>query len=385
MKDRALKILYVIQASGYGGAERRLVRTLRALARDRIEPRLLILGVGGQLERGAVEAGVETRVAPRSRLFLLRWFQRFNVVLSATRRFGPDVIHAWDPLSGAFGRVVGLLRSVPVISGFNSSRSEPYRVRFVERWLSPLTKLVVVNSEMGRDWLVTRCKVPRDKVVVSRQGLDPDELDNHPDPMPSVRATLGLAPDRPLIGLLGKHTPDKDPLVLVAAARLIRDEHPEAAFCIVGSGPLREEVIAAVAAHSLEETFFLIPEHPQGPWLARDFDIGVLTSRQEGLPNALLEYMYWAKPAVVTSVGECPRVVVDGETGYVVPPGSPELTALALRKLLDDPDRMKRMGASARKRLTTEFGMDRYIGELEALYHRVLGSPLGPGASLLEN
>ena len=81
---------------------------------------------------------------------------------------------------------------------------------------------------------------------------------------------------------------------------------------------------------------FLLTNRTDGPIFPKFFDICVLTSKREGFPNVLLEYMYWGKPCVVTNVGDCGRIVEHDITGKVVQPNSPKQLAKAIKFLLDN-------------------------------------------------
>jgi glycosyltransferase involved in cell wall biosynthesis len=105
----------------------------------------------------------------------------------------------------------------------------------------------------------------------------------------SLREELSLGDDQPLIGMIGKLVWYKDPVVFARAAVLVHKKHPEVAYCVIGSGSALPAVQEFLAQQKLTSCFFLIPRRPDAPWLARDFDIGVLCSRMESLPNVGLE------------------------------------------------------------------------------------------------
>jgi glycosyltransferase involved in cell wall biosynthesis len=93
-------------------------------------------------------------------------------------------------------------------------------------------------------------------------------------------------------------------------------------------------------------------------------DVFVLASREEGIPNALLEAMAAARPSVATAVGGTPEVMEDGATGWLVPPRDPEALAAALEAALSDPAEAARRGAAAqraaRERLSIEAMVERH-------------------------
>ena len=92
----------------------------------------------------------------------------------------------------------------------------------------------------------------------------------------------------------------------------------------------------------------------------------------EGMPNVALEAMAAGLPIIATSVGGTPEVVVDGKTGYLVPPRNPDALADAILKLLDNPDLCLRMGRAGRERVKKHFSIERTIKKTEQIYEDLL-------------
>src|SRR3989442_15075460 len=100
-------------------------------------------------------------------------------------------------------------------------------------------------------------------------------------------------------------------------------------------------------------------------------DVFVLSSREEGIPNALLEAMAAGRPSVATDVGGTSEVMTDGETGWLVPPGSPELLPGALEDAIARPDEARRRGEAARPTAFGAFGVDSLGRRPQGFYRRV--------------
>ena len=147
---------------------------------------------------------------------------------------------------------------------------------------------------------------------------------------------------------------------------------PQAHFVIVGAGPSQSKVERLIAAHGMESHLTLVGERPDAVKLIPSFAVGVLTSRAEGLPNALLEYMFWARPSIVTEVGDCGRIVQQSKAGYVVPSGDADRLAERIVHLLRNPVEAATLGRSARTYLEQEFSLSRYCDSLLALYEAAL-------------
>ena len=102
-------------------------------------------------------------------------------------------------------------------------------------------------------------------------------------------------------------------------------------------------------------------------------DVFVQPSLSEGLPLAVLEAMGFGLPVVATRVGGVPEAVVDGDTGYLVPPGNPEALAAALARVIESADRGTSMGAAGRDRAVAKFSVERMADAYRQLFRELRG------------
>ncbi len=289
---------------------------------------------------------------------------------------GADLVHAHLPLAGVAARLAGRIAGTPVI----------YTEHNLQERYHPLTRranlatwrlqkaAVAVSAEVAES--IARHAPAGVPVRVVRNGIEtgpPDEAGGR-----AVRAALGVPPGVPLIGTVAVFRRQKRLDHWLEAARRIADRRPDARFAIVGDGPLRPEVEASAARLGLSGRLaFPGLQEDVRPWLAA-LDLYLMTSEFEGLPLALLEAMAAGRAVAVTGVGGVPEAVIDGESGVVRPFGDVAGLADAAQALLADPERRTRLGAAARRRVETSFGIRRMAAELESLYREVLsGRPIG--------
>jgi glycosyltransferase involved in cell wall biosynthesis len=143
---------------------------------------------------------------------------------------------------------------------------------------------------------------------------------------------------------------------------------------IIGSGPRLDEYAGlARTLQIMDQVHFLgHVEHGKLPAHYAKADLLVLPSRMESFGLVLVEAMACGLPVVATRVGGIPEVVEDGVTGLLVPPNDPEALAEGINSLLEDPDRMKAMGARGRERAKEHFTWDTVAKRLVSLYTEVL-------------
>ena len=140
-------------------------------------------------------------------------------------------------------------------------------------------------------------------------------------------------------------------------------------FLMVGkdSGTM-EATKARVRERGIEGSVRFVGSRTDVPDLLRASDLFVHPSREEGFSNAILEAMAAGLPVVACHVGGNPEAVVDGETGWLVPPRDPERFAGAMAELIADESKRKTFGEAGLRRATERFSLDRMVKEMESLY-----------------
>jgi glycosyltransferase involved in cell wall biosynthesis len=193
-----------------------------------------------------------------------------------------------------------------------------------------------------------------------------------------LKEELGLGRTYPVIGYVGRIMPEKDLETWLRAAALVAQRYSEAQFVLVGEGrdgdTLGQLQHLATALGIAERVHFpgyrahLLPVYGS-------FDLFVLSSRREGLPNSILEAMAVGLPVVTTDVAGTSELVLDGQTGYVVPQGDVDRLAQAMVTLVADKQLRQRLGHAGRERIECEFSFTHRLQRIEELYARVLGLP----------
>ena len=210
-------------------------------------------------------------------------------------------------------------------------------------------------------------RVPLGKVQVIHNGID---LDGFP--------FVGTSPVRTgrRAVTVGRLDVVKDQVTLLRAVRLVVDKNPGFQLDLVGDGPSRPELETLRTALGLVVNVHFHGYRDQvGPHLAAA-DFFVFSSVSEGVSISLLEAMASGLPAVATDVGGNREVIVHGETGYLVPAGSPEALADAMMTIQAEPGTLERMGRAARSRVEDQFSLRRMVAQYEDLYFQCLGRTL---------
>jgi glycosyltransferase involved in cell wall biosynthesis len=301
----------------------------------------------------------------------LAW--RLPGLVRALGRDRPAVFHAhlnW-PLACKFGLVAARIRRVPAIVGTVQlfvdalvNRSVRVQHRIVS---AGVDRYIAVSEEVARR-MAAGFGIAREKLRVIHNGIDPDPFGGLPDPR--LRASLAGDPHRPLVLTLARLDRQKGLETLLEAARLV----PEAAFAVAGDGPERGALEARAGDLGLADRVRFLGHRRDVPRLLDSCDVFVLPSLFEGLPLAVLEAMAAGKPVVASRIGGTDEAVLDGVTGLLVSPSDPAALADAIRTILSDPERARRLGAGGRSRLHAAFSARQMVRAVEATYDELLAS-----------
>ncbi|MFC6598849.1 glycosyltransferase [Kitasatospora paranensis] len=357
------RVLWLAKGLGRGGAEQLLLNCARHADTGRYEIEVAyVLPYKDALVPALEAAGVRVHCLGAAPGAL--WPVRLRGLL-AERRY--DLVHSHMPIPAVAARLSAFGRRAPRLVHTEHNVWERYRT--ATRWANALTyrrnDAVIAVSHAVAATIGRRRPAP-DWVTVVHHGPDLAGAPEGPAARAAARAELGLPQDALVVGTVGNLTAKKDQATLLAAFDLLRADHPAAALLLIGAGPLEADLRARAG-----EGVVFAGSRADVPALLPALDVFTLSSRQEGLPVALMEAMTSGLPSVVTRVGGMPEVLDDDRQGLLVPPGDPAALAAALGRLAGDPALRARLGAAARER-SRGFDVAGAQHAIEQVYARVL-------------
>ncbi len=361
---RRIRLLYVVNNFVAGGAERHLLEMWRGLDRDRFEVAIACFHRIGQFTPDVEALGLPIHVlGVPGRIYAPAGWRGLLRLVNVIHAFRPDIVHGYLQGPNLFAALAGRACGVPVVAvakrnvdAFETPRQVTLQ-RIAHRLATHVTAVSAAVAETS-----VALGVPRERVTVILNGVDVSRF----GVAPATRAELGLEEGVPVIGSVGCLEPRKDyGTLLEALARLTADGR-RAQLVIAGEGRLRDALTAQARALGLAVRF--LGERRDVERLLPVMDVFVLSSRQEGIPNALLEAMAAGRPCVATRVGGVPEVMADGRTGWIVPPSDPAVLAGALAEALADPREAARRGAAARAEVIAERSIAAMVRRHEEFY-----------------
>jgi len=377
---RRLRVMYPASLTP-GGAERQMLLLAEHLPKERFEVSFVLLGAMTEMAREAEQLGsvVHSLGAPRrsgspQAVFYARVARRVVDYVALCRRERYDIVDAWLYLGYSMAAVTRPMSRVPVlIAGRRSLSAFKAEFGFVERAADDLARrsadIIVANSRAVADDVVRREGVDPARIRIIRNGVElPPPTDE--SRRRAARAELGVGTDGPVVGCVGTFKRGKGQDRVVTAMAEIARGRPDAWLVFVGDGPERAAVEGQARAAGLERVRFSGPV-PDARTLYDGFDLVVSASDAEGLPNVLLEAGAAGRPIVATAAGGTPEIVMDGETGLLVPVGAVDGLGVAMMRLLDEPTLAERLGRAAREHVGRSFGLARFVSETAALYEEM--------------
>ena len=363
---RRLRVLHVIQNLNYGGMERVLADIARYCDRARFETHVLCLQYLGRFSEGLEKVATLHLAAPMSRASMF-WPR---TLANQMRSIAPDVVHShsgvWYKATLA-ARMAGVPRIVHTEHG--RAKPDPFRSRVVDSIGALRSHVVVAVSAALGAQLRRDVHVPERKILVIPNGVDTATFRPRAD-NGRLRSELGLSPNTPVIGSIGRLEPIKGYGVMIDAFDRLRRRGADrgAVLIIGGQGSERAALEQRIREHRLDGSVFLLGWRDDVHDLHCAFKLFTMSSISEGTSISLLEAMSAGLAPVVTDVGGNAAVLGPQLSHRLVPSANPEALASAWQEIFENSEGLKCDGLKARQRVQEAFGLEAMVRSYERAY-----------------
>lgn len=375
-EDRGpLRVMFLLTSMPVGGAETLLVNLIGRMDRDRFAPEVCCLKERGPL--GEELAGS----IPVHANFTRGKFD-FTVLFKLTQLMKSRKIDAVITVGCGdkmfWGRLAARRAGVPVIASALHSTGWPDGVGHLNRLLTPITDAFIGCAKAHGLHLVDGEGFPQTKVHVIPNGVDVDRF----SPLPgdesktaknALRQQLGLPTDCPLATIVAALRPEKNHRRFLEAAAKTIDNHPDAQFAIVGDGDLRGELEACAKELGVSDAVHFLGSRSDIPEILRASDAFLLTSDNEAAPVSIMEAMASGLPVIASNVGSVHEMVIEGETGFLVPTESAAF-ADRLSQLFSDVELATRISRKARAHAVASASVQVMVDGYERLINAIYDS-----------
>lgn len=346
-----MKVLYATSNLGPGGKERQLVETISHIDRNTVYPELIVYSKGAFYSESVKKKNIVLYEIQRGFTKIGPFFRSWSII----RQFRPDIIHAWDTLSMVYTYLPARFFGSRIIDGsIRDAGVDKGIFYYYKRFFLKRADAIISNSSAG-------LKAYNIGGYVIYNGINQARF-----------LTKSLTGEFTVI-MVANFSKYKDHLTfLKASLALLREKVADRIF-LVGDGPLKEEYISFVKMDSpgfIKKVIFTGTVRNVEEFLACS-NIGVLCSTaeyNEGLSNAVLEYLASGTIPVVTRNGGSPEIIEDGLNGYLVNAGNHEEIVEKIRMLRMDQILQDKLIAEGRKTIKKKFSIDENVKKLGSLY-----------------
>lgn len=299
-------------------------------------------------------------------------------LIKIIRQEKPDIIHTHTSKAGIIGRLAAKISKVSYI--VHTPHGHVFYGHFglflsrlfmqIERLFSPLTdRLIALTNGETKDYAELNV-YPREKIAKIHSGVDIEKFGKIGNCAVAKKRCLGLDQKGAVVGFIGWLLPVKGPMHLLRAMRYVWQDYGDTNLVFVGKGDQDVDLRAeALNINQKGKVRFLGWRHDIEE-IMQVFDIFVLPSLNEGMGRVLVEAMAAGKPVIASNVGGIPDLVKHDHNGLLVPPGDEKALADAINKLLDNPEKSKRMGQLGQQ-ICGQFSLEAMAAKLDHLYQEL--------------
>ena len=321
----------------------------------------------------------------RRSILPLKDFRTYGRLVRLLTELKPDVVHTHSSKAGILGRWAADKAKVAVIVhtvhglAFTASTSRMVNsvYKALERQAAPLTTRIVCVADAMREQSLAANIGTREQYVTIYSGMETQPFLSPPVAREAVRDGMGIRDEHVVVGTIARLFHLKGHEDLLDLAPGLCAKHPALRFLWVGDGLLRAQFERRIEAMGLRDRFILTGLVPPSriPELANAMDVLVHPSRREGLARALPQASLAAKPVVTYDVDGNREGVVDGRTGFVLPPFDRAKLGQAIERFLADAGLRRSMGEAGRAFALGRFDAKVMVDALEGLYTSLLPAP----------
>ena len=367
------RILLVIPTLDRSGAEKQLMLLATGLPRDQFDVHVVALTRGGPYAEDLKQHGIPLTVLGK------RW--KFDPIClwklsRLIKSWKPDVIHTWLFAANSYGRLVaGGRRRPPVIVSERcvDTWKSGWQL-LLDRWQISRTVRLVGNSQSVAEFYRQQ-QFPPERIRVVPNGIELPEAASamSVDERDRRRAQLcGLPPGAKVLGFVGRLARQKRVIDLLWTLVLLENVRDDVYLLLVGDGPEREWLERFARDLNIEKKVIFLGHRQDIPSLLPLYDVFCLASDFEGMSNSVMEAMAVGLPVLASDIPANRELVVEGQTGYLIPVGDRAAYARAALSLFERPDMSERLGAAGRQRMATDFSVARMIEGYVRIYREVI-------------
>lgn len=371
-------IAHIIYRLDVGGLENGLVNLINHIPQDRYRHAIICLNGYTDFSKRIKRSDVKVFDLNKQDGLNFSWYVSLYRLL---RQLKPDIVHTRN-FSTLEGQIVATLARINVrVHGehgrdISDLEGKNRKYNLLRKSIRPLIhRFITVSKDLER-WLINTIKVESSHIKQIYNGVDNLRF----SPKSKINSTAipinFNSRNTFVIGSVGRMAKVKDYLSLIRAFLLLIKQIPQAKdhlrLLIVGDGESRAECMAMLRQADVENLVWLPGERTDVSELMQLFDVFVLPSLAEGISNTILEAMSSGLPVIATNVGGNVELVIDSQTGRLVPSNNPEAIAVAISEYYDHREMLAKHGQAARQLIEANFSINAMVSRYLDVYDELL-------------
>jgi len=372
LEEKAPRVLHLVSSGGLYGAEQVILNLARSKNTITYIGALCDVHGGNRevIDEGE-KIGVRTVVFDSSRRIDLTPVLQVKRFLKIREI---DILHTHGYKSDIVGFLAASLAKVHWVATNHVWHPLSWKMRLYESldaFVLRYARRVVAVSRAIREDLVST-NVPPAKVRVIGNGIDIERFQKSRSSA-TLKAVLGIRECDSVVTIVGRLSPEKGHKIFLEAARRVASDNKNVTFLIVGDGPMAQELRAEAARLDLQGRVIFTGFRKDMPEVYAITDLMVNASSIEGLPVTILEAMASRVPVIATCIGGIPDVIIDDETGMLIPSQDADALKTQMESLIDDRDKRRRLTAAAFRFVTVNHSFERMCDAYRQVYAEVMG------------
>ena len=370
-----IKIMYLTTTSQLSGAEKMIYEIAKRINKDKYE--VLVCTIKDDSDNQLLSKLREERINTAC-LELDRKWKVWKIIklCRMIKDFKPDILQTFLFFDNILARVFGKLMGVPVIiSGQRNVDTHRSQIRnFVEKRTLPLVDCIIINSKAGKKILIDREKNPEKKIEVIYNGINIKDFNRVQKPeLSDLTEGNVFSSNKFIIGFIGRLAQQKGLDYLLKAAVELKEKLPNIIFIIIGEGKRKNNLEQLAEELGIRDIMYFTGHKDRGWQYTKLFDLLVLPSLWEGMPNVILEAMAQGVPVLATKVGGIPELIEDGKDGFLIESKNSKTLADKISYVFNLPEEKRiEIGENARKKIKENFSIEKMVQEHERLYKDLL-------------
>lgn len=377
---KRVKILHIQVLPIMSGVQKAMLDILERLDPDKYQI-TIACNAEGELTQAAVRLNINYIVVPELKREINPLFDLFAFIklfrLIKLNRF--LLVHTHSSKSGLIGRLAaraaGAKCVVHTVQGFAfheySSRLATFVIGLMERIAGLVTDRIIFVNQFDRKIALKMKLVPAEKMVTIPNGVDLSQFS--PDSGAPVPGDLvGIETSGGIVGMVARLWEQKAPQDFIRSIPVVVKAIPDAKFLVIGDGHLKDRLIKLSQELNVSKNVLFLGWRQDVKALLNLLDVFVLTSLWEGLSVSILEAMASGKPVVATNIKGNNELVIDGETGFLVPAKNPQMVGEKVLSLLMNRTLAQKMGLKGYQRVRENFSIDNTVAKIIQVYDTLL-------------